>query len=57
MHWSGLKLFCSFVDLEPILLNSICDFILLVVLLLLALMGVLLLKSLHDAPFLEITTR
>lgn len=54
MHGGGLELFCSLVDLEPILLNSICDLILLVVLLLLAIMRVLLFKDLHDALFLEI---
>lgn len=54
MHGSGLELFCSLVDLEAILLNSICDLILLVVLLLLAVVGVLLFKHLHDAPLLEI---
>lgn len=54
MYGSGLELFGSLVNLEPILLNSICDLILLVVLLLLAIMRVLLFKDLHDALFLEI---
>lgn len=57
MHGSGLKLFCSFVDLEPIFLNRICNLILLIVLLFFALMSVFLFKSLYDAPFLKVTTR
>lgn len=54
MHGSSLELFCSFVDLESVLFNSICDLILLVIFLLLAVMGVLLFESLHDTLFLEI---
>lgn len=54
MYGSGLELFCSLVDLKPILFNSICDLILFVVLLLLAIVCVLLFKGLHDALFLEI---